>query len=89
MFKVKKTTKFEKILAAFCSKKAVDASQVRFVYDGTRVNPSMTPEDLDMEDGDTVRGWVWGGGGVARGAQSAGVALGPGAAAASRRTWGA
>lgn len=59
---MKKTTKFEKILAAFCSKKAVDASQVRFVYDGTRVNPSMTPEDLDMEDGDTVRGWVWGGG---------------------------
>lgn len=55
VFKVKKTTKFEKILNAFCQKKAVDISQVRFVFDGTRINPSMTPEDMDMEDGDTVR----------------------------------
>ncbi|KAK2078376.1 hypothetical protein QBZ16_003216 [Prototheca wickerhamii] len=54
VFKVKKTTKFEKILNAFCQKKAVDISQVRFVFDGTRINPSMTPEDMDMEDGDTV-----------------------------------
>ena len=61
VFKVKKTTKFEKILNAFCQKKAVDISQVRFVFDGTRINPSMTPEDMDMEDGDTVR-WLCGAG---------------------------
>lgn len=59
VFKVKKTTKFEKILNAFCQKKAVDISQVRFVFDGTRINPSMTPEDMDMEDGDTVSWNEW------------------------------
>ncbi|KFM24032.1 Small ubiquitin-related modifier 1 [Auxenochlorella protothecoides] len=55
VFKVKKSTKFEKILNAFCQKKAVAISEVRFVFDGTRINPSMTPEDMEMEDGDTVR----------------------------------
>lgn len=57
---MKKTTKFEKILNAFCQKKAVEISQVRFVFDGTRINPSMTPDDMEMEDGDTVR-QHWGG----------------------------
>lgn len=52
---MKKSTKFEKILNAFCQKKAVAISEVRFVFDGTRINPSMTPEDMEMEDGDTVR----------------------------------
>lgn len=51
---MKPTTKFEKILNAFCNKKAVDANQVRFVYDGTRVNPFATPSDLGMDDGDTI-----------------------------------
>ena len=30
------------------------AAQVRFVFDGTRVNPQSTPADLGMEDGETI-----------------------------------
>ena len=52
VFKVKRTTKFEKIMQAFCQKKAWDISQVRFVFDGQRVQKTQTPADLDMEDGD-------------------------------------
>jgi small ubiquitin-related modifier len=27
---------------------------VRFLFDGTRINPTQTPKDLDMEDGDSI-----------------------------------
>jgi Ubiquitin-2 like Rad60 SUMO-like len=52
VFKVKKTTKFNKILSAFCQKKAVDQAQVRFIFDGQRVRPEATPEELGMENDD-------------------------------------
>ena len=29
-------------------------SQVRFVYDGNRLNPTDTPNSLEMEDGDAI-----------------------------------
>ena len=28
--------------------------QVRFVYDGNRLNPASTPSEMDMEEGDTI-----------------------------------
>ena len=47
----------------------MDHTHVRFVYDGTRVQPDMTPDDLDMEDGDTIDAFLEqvGGGGHGRG----------------------
>lgn len=53
-FKVKMTTKFEKIFNAFCSRKALQPDAVRFLFDGSRINPNQTPKDLDMEDGDSI-----------------------------------
>lgn len=29
-------------------------SAVRFLVDGERIQPTQSPEDLDMEDGDTI-----------------------------------
>ncbi|PNW72397.1 hypothetical protein CHLRE_16g675861v5 [Chlamydomonas reinhardtii] len=53
-FKVKMKTKLEKVIDAYCKKKALDASTIRFLYDGNRVNPTNTPAELGMEDGDTI-----------------------------------
>ncbi|KAI8470055.1 MAG: small ubiquitin-like modifier 1 [Monoraphidium minutum] len=53
-FKVKTHTKLEKVITAYCTKKAIEPSSVRFVFDGTRINPNSTPEDLGMEDGDSI-----------------------------------
>jgi small ubiquitin-related modifier len=53
-FKVKTHTRLEKVIAAYCQKKAIEPSSVRFVFDGTRVNPASTPEDLGMDDGDSI-----------------------------------
>ena len=42
-------------------------NSVRFLFDGNRVNPTQTPQDLDMEDGDVIDVMVeqQGGGAVA------------------------
>lgn len=53
-FKVRMSTKFEKIFTAFCSKKSLDPSHVRFLFDGQRIQSTSTPADLEMEDGDSI-----------------------------------
>lgn len=35
---------------AYCSKAAVDVEQVAFIFDGHRLRPEQTPEDVDMEE---------------------------------------
>ena len=52
VFKVKRHTKIGKIQDAFCQKKAWDPAQVRFIFDGARINKDDTPEDLGIESGD-------------------------------------
>ncbi|KAI3436522.1 hypothetical protein D9Q98_005939 [Chlorella vulgaris] len=54
VFRVKGHTKFEKIISAFCQKKSVDPAQVRFVFDGNRINAQSTPDDEGMVEGDTI-----------------------------------
>mmetsp|Transcript_4325 Transcript_4325/g.9375 ORF Transcript_4325/g.9375 Transcript_4325/m.9375 type:complete len:93 (+) Transcript_4325:196-474(+) len=53
-FKVKSHTKFEKIFSAFATKKSLDPSTLKFVFEGERVLGTHTPGDLQMEDNDTV-----------------------------------
>ncbi|KAF8061353.1 SUMO3 [Scenedesmus sp. PABB004] len=53
-FKVKTHTKLEKVFKAYCDKKSIEPSAVRFVFDGTRINPTATPSTLGMEDCDSI-----------------------------------
>eukprot|EP00798_Chlamydomonas_sp_ICE-L_P027020 gene27020-2247_t len=53
-FKVKPTTKFSKIIDAYCAKKAIDSSTIRFMFDGNRIQKDSTPQELEMEDSDIV-----------------------------------
>ena len=41
-------------MQAFCNRNGVAMNSVRFLFDGNRVNPTQTPQDLDMEDGDVI-----------------------------------
>lgn len=52
VFKVKRSTRFKRVLDAFCNKKSWDSAQVRFAYEGQRVQEDMTPDDLGMENND-------------------------------------
>ncbi|KAK4197747.1 ubiquitin-related domain-containing protein [Triangularia verruculosa] len=53
-FKIKRSTKLEKLMTAFCERQGKTLQSVRFLFEGQRVQPSDTPDTLEMQDGDTL-----------------------------------
>ncbi|KAG6032246.1 hypothetical protein E4U19_007610 [Claviceps sp. Clav32 group G5] len=53
-FKIKRSTKLEKLMNAFCERQGKLITSVRFLFDGARVQPTDTPDALEMADGDTL-----------------------------------
>ncbi|KAF2738987.1 putative ubiquitin-like modifier [Polyplosphaeria fusca] len=53
-FKIKRTTVLKKLMDAFCDRQGKSANSVRFLFDGQRVQPTDSPDTLDMQDGDTL-----------------------------------
>ncbi|ROW11497.1 hypothetical protein VMCG_01499 [Cytospora schulzeri] len=53
-FKIKKSTKLEKLMGAFCERQGKALNSVRFLFEGQRVQPTDTPDTLEMQDGDTL-----------------------------------
>ena len=51
---VKKTTKLTKIMDAYAQRRGIQASSLRFLLDGKRVNPDETPKMLELEDNDQL-----------------------------------
>jgi len=45
-FKIKRSTKLEKLMAAFCERQGKAPSSVRFLFEGQRVQPEETPADV-------------------------------------------
>lgn len=53
-FKIKKTTKFEKLMSAYCERQGYQMDAIAFLFDGNRLNKDQTPTELKMEDGDEI-----------------------------------
>ena len=53
-FRLKTTTPFQKMFDAYASQTKLSAAALRFLFDGTRINPTQSPGALQMEDGDTI-----------------------------------
>ncbi|KAI1503200.1 ubiquitin family protein [Biscogniauxia marginata] len=53
-FKIKRTTKLEKLMTAFCERQGKNVESVRFLFEGQRVQKTDTPDSLEMADGDTL-----------------------------------
>ena len=53
-FKVKKSTKFRKILTAYAGKAGINPDTIRMMVDGQRVHLEQCPGDYDMESGDQI-----------------------------------
>ncbi|KAH8883983.1 ubiquitin-like protein [Thozetella sp. PMI_491] len=53
-FKIKRNTKLEKLMTAFCERQGKTLQSVRFLFEGQRVQPSDTPDTLEMQDGDQL-----------------------------------
>ena len=45
-FKIKRTTNLSKLMNAFCERQGKSPTSVRFLFDGSRVNPTDTPESV-------------------------------------------
>ncbi|PQE24541.1 hypothetical protein CJF32_00007563 [Rutstroemia sp. NJR-2017a WRK4] len=53
-FKIKRSTQLKKLMDAFCDRQGKAPNSVRFLFDGSRVQPTDSPDKLDMQDGDTL-----------------------------------
>lgn len=54
MFKVRRTTPLKKLMDAYCGKMSIGRHQIRFLYDGERVDDSDTAQSLECEDNDIL-----------------------------------
>merc|ERR1711939_721147 len=57
-FRVKKTTALRKLMNAYCERQGQDIASLQFLFDGDRVGENQTPEELEMEDGDSIDAMV-------------------------------
>ena len=47
--------KLQKLMRVFCQRQDVAMESVRFLFDGNRIRENQTPNELEMEDGDSIR----------------------------------
>ncbi|RZC68899.1 hypothetical protein C5167_033683 [Papaver somniferum] len=54
-FRIRRSSQFSKLISAYCEMKKIDNKTYRFLYDGKRLDPKQTPDDIEMEaDGDQI-----------------------------------
>ena len=53
-YKVKPTTKMERLFNAFCERLGLNLSDVRFKFNGRRVRASQDCAHYEMQDGDVI-----------------------------------
>ncbi|KAL6615555.1 hypothetical protein ACP70R_037825 [Stipagrostis hirtigluma subsp. patula] len=52
--RVYKDDKFDKLIKAYAKKAKLNPSDLTFVFDGDKIDPAITPEDLGLEDDDMI-----------------------------------
>ena len=55
-FKIKRTTQLKKLMDAFCERQGKSFTSVRFLFDGTRVNPTDNPEMVSYAESRAIHG---------------------------------
>ncbi|WVQ96980.1 hypothetical protein IAU59_004089 [Kwoniella sp. CBS 9459] len=53
-FKIKKTTKLNKLKSAYADRVGTDVTSIRLLFDGQRILDDQTAADLELEDGDSI-----------------------------------
>ncbi|CAB4277906.1 unnamed protein product [Prunus armeniaca] len=61
-FRVKRSTKLQKLMEAFCKNRSLDPKSIEFTFDSVRLEKNKTPEQLGMENGDLIDALVSGDG---------------------------
>lgn len=53
-FKIKKSTKMSKVFDTYAQRKGVQATSLRFMLDGERIDENSTPKMLELDDQDQI-----------------------------------
>ncbi|WWD18221.1 hypothetical protein CI109_102671 [Kwoniella shandongensis] len=53
-FKIKKTTRLNKLKTAYADRVGTDVNAIRLLFDGQRILDTQTAEELELEDGDAL-----------------------------------
>ncbi|XP_057427640.1 small ubiquitin-related modifier 1-like [Lotus japonicus] len=53
-FKMKRTGQLGTLLNAYCDRQSVDIKTIVFLFDGRLLRAHLTPDELDMKDGDAI-----------------------------------
>ncbi|KAJ3215574.1 Small ubiquitin- modifier 1 [Dinochytrium kinnereticum] len=53
-FKIKRSTPLQRLMDAYVAKTGVDSKTIRFLVDGSRIQGTQTPDELELEDGDQI-----------------------------------
>ena len=53
-FKIKKTTRMEKVFEKYAERKGIQSTSLRFLLDGERIKGDSTPKMLELEDQDQI-----------------------------------
>ena len=53
-FKIMKNAKLKKLMEAYCARQRLQMDQIRFMFDGNRLQDSQTPDELEMGDHDVI-----------------------------------
>ena len=57
-FRVRKTTALRQIMSAYWERRGQDVDAFIFLFDADMIRPEQTPEELKMEDGDSIDAMV-------------------------------
>eukprot|EP00656_Telonema_subtile_P052479 TRINITY_DN7331_c0_g1_i1.p1 TRINITY_DN7331_c0_g1~~TRINITY_DN7331_c0_g1_i1.p1 ORF type:complete len:121 (+),score=34.23 TRINITY_DN7331_c0_g1_i1:151-513(+) len=53
-FKIKKRTQMKKLMDAYCTRSGQDSAAINFLFEGERIQPTNTPDELEMAEGDVI-----------------------------------
>mmetsp|Transcript_16282 Transcript_16282/g.33018 ORF Transcript_16282/g.33018 Transcript_16282/m.33018 type:complete len:87 (+) Transcript_16282:175-435(+) len=53
-FRIKPTTRLDKLMGAYCQKTNQPIDTVRFLFDGEQLDRSATAGEIGLDDGDTI-----------------------------------
>lgn len=45
-FRIKRSTQLKKLMNAYCDRQSVDMSAIAFLFDGRRLRPEQTPDEV-------------------------------------------
>ncbi|KAF0991016.1 hypothetical protein HZS_931 [Henneguya salminicola] len=54
MFKINRTAQLAKLTKAYCERKGIKSSSVRFFVNGQRITDAATAKELNIENGDVI-----------------------------------